>query len=611
MKRLFLHRLAFLLGLLLALPAPLRGATDPEQARRLRADVEALASPALKGRRAGSPEAEAAAKYLAESFRKIGLLPAGRQGMYLQEFAFIDGVVLGPGNALTTAAGGPLGRTWKSGADFSPLSFSSAGTVKGEVVFAGYGIVATEPAWDDYAGVDVKGKVVLVMRHGPDGDDPKSPYSPYAALRHKASTARDKGAAAMLVVAGPLTHGVADELVALRTDASFADAGLPVFSVKRNVAESLFAASGKTLEAAQKAIDDGKKPAPLALAGARVELVADLTPRKATAWNVLGILPGGDTARNAETVVLGAHYDHLGTGGAGSLEPEPKVHPGADDNASGVAVLLELARQLVPLRGKLPRSVLFAAFAAEEMGALGSVHFVKEPTLPIANIVAMLNFDMVGRLRNDTLDVGGAGTSSVFKPLLAKAAEAEGLKLKLSESGYGPSDHSSFYTAGVPVLFHFTGTHADYHKSTDTPDKVNVDGQARIVRFALPVVRALVEAEKRPDYVKLAADPAQSGGARGFRVWVGTIPDYAGEGPGLAITGVTPGSPAEKAGLAANDVIVRFAGKEIRNVYDYTFALQTLKPGDKAEAVVKRVEGGKPVEKTFTLTVLPRPSSTK
>jgi hypothetical protein len=609
MKRLPATRVLLLVSCLLS---PLAmGAGDPEAAKRIRADVETLASPAMQGRRAGSEGAEQASKYLVESFRKIGLLPAGKTGSYLQPFTFIDGVVLGSKNALTTAAGGPLGRTWKVSADFTPLSFSAPGTVAAAVVFAGYGIVAKEPAWDEYAGLDVKGKVVLVLRHGPDGDDPKSPYSPYAALRHKASEARDRGAAALLVATGPLTHGVADDLVALRTDASFSDAGLPVFSVKRAVAESFFPGSGRTLEEAQKAIDSGKKPASFELPAARVELVADLTPHKATTGNVLGILPGSDPARNRETVVVGAHYDHLGMGGSGSLETEPKIHPGADDNASGVAAMLELARRLAAERGKLARSVLFAAFSAEEVGDLGSLHFVKDPTVPASGIVAMVNLDMVGRLRNDSLDVSGAGTSPAFKPLIAKAAQTEGLKTKLGESGYGPSDNASFYTAGVPVLFLFTGNHADYHRSTDTADKISYEGESRIVRFALPILEAIATAEKRPEYVKLAADPAAAGAARGFRVWVGTIPDYSDEGPGLRITGVTPGSPAEKAGLAGNDVIVRFAGKEIRNVYDYTYALQGLSPGDKVEAVVKRSEEGKSVEKTFTVTVLPRPSSTR
>lgn len=588
-------------------------------AQRLAGDVEALASAKLKGRRAGTPEAEEAARHVADAFRKAGLLPGGVQGTYFQPFDFIDGVVLGPANAFATSGGAPVGRTWKVEEDFRPLAFSTAGSAETEVVFAGYGIAAKELQYDDYQGLDVAGKTVLVLRYGPDGDDPKSPFSPYLALRNKAALARDRGAKALLVATGPGTKDVADDLVALRTDASFSDSGLLAVSVKRPVAESLFAAAGKTLAEAQKAIDDAKKPASFPLAGARVTLKLDLTPRRLTTPNVLALVPGADPTKNTEFVVIGAHYDHLGVGAAGmsgSLDAEPagKVHFGADDNASGVAALLEIARNAARQRGKWARSVLFVAFGAEELGTLGSLAFLKSPTVPAEKIVAMLNLDMVGRLRNDALDVHGVGTSSVWKTLLA-AANTEAVvgvpfKLNVHEGGFGPSDHSPFYAAGKPVLFAFTGAHTDYHRSSDTADKLNYEGIDRVARLFGRILEGVATAEKAPDHVRVAsAQPASA--SRGFRVWVGSIPDYSEDGKGVKLSGVSPGSPAEKAGLAGGDVIVKFGERDVKNIYDYTYALQDYKPGDVVAVVVDRAENGRTVRKTFSLTLGSRPSASK
>lgn len=589
--------------------------TTSAAAKRIRADVDVLASEKWKGRRAGTPEADLAAAFLVESFKKIGLLPGAGKGGYLQSFDYIDGVDLGPKNALSTAGAAPVGHAWSVGTDFRPLAFSAPGTVEdGEVVFAGYGISAKDPAWDDYAGLDVKGKVVLVLRYGPDGDDLKSPFSPYMALRYKASVAKEKGARALLVATGPETKDVTDELVALRTDASFADAGLPAFSIRRPVAESLFAGSGKTLAGAQKAIDATKKPSSFAFLSSRVNAVADVTPHRSRTANVIGVLPGRDPAVNTEVLVLGAHYDHLGLGGAGSLDATPggRIHPGADDNASGVAGILELARTFAARRGTLRRSIVFVAFGAEEEGTLGSLHFTKNPPVPIEKIVAMVNLDMVGRLRNDTLDVHGVGTSPVWKPLVAKANETTKLKLVFHEGGFGPSDHSSFYAASRPVLFLFTGSHPDYHRPSDTPDKLNAEGEEKVLTFLSPIVSGVANADAAPAFTAVAADKDQSASAsRGFKVWVGSIPDYSEEGTGVRLTGVSPGSPAEKAGLLGGDVIVKFGEKTIRNIYDYTYALQDRKPGDEVVVVVKRAEGGATVEKSFRVVLGSRPNATK
>ena len=570
-----------LLTVSLALPAAAQPQpTDaPAAADRIQADVSHLASPLLKGRRAGTPEADAAADWLAARFAAIGLAPAGAFGTWFQTFSFIDGVDLGPGNALVTTRG-TMTKSWAVGEDFRPLAFSAAGTVSGEVVFAGYGITAKDLSWDDYAGLDVKDKIVLVLRYSPDGDDEKSPFSPFAALRFKASLAREKGAKAVLVATGPLTKDVADALVAMRTDAAFADAGIVALSVKRPVAEALFAGSGTTLEAAQKAIDDARKPASFALPGAKASLVADVTPHRVTTRNVIGLLSNPNGLRKEEILVVGAHYDHLGSGGSTSLDASGKaqIHPGADDNASGVGALLDLARLFAGRRSSLQRSILFISFGAEEEGTLGSLHFTKSPTVPLASVVAMVNLDMVGRLRDDKLILHGVGTSPAWRPLIDKANEEAKLTLSFHEGGFGPSDHSPFYAAKLPVLFAFTGAHPDYHKPTDTPDKIQAAGIARIDAFLLPVLEGVLNAPERIAFTPVKEEASPRGG-RSFRVWVGGIPDFSEEKPGVRFSGVTGGSPAEKAGVRAGDLLVRFGDKEIRNIYDYTYALQGRKPG--------------------------------
>jgi len=552
-------------------------------ARRLEDDVKRLASSAWKGRRAGTPGADQAATWIAEEWKRLGLAPAFGSS-YLQGFGFIDGVSLGKGSRLEID-----GRRFRSGEDFRPLAFSASGSAAGGAVFAGYGLVAKDLGFDEYDGLDVAGKIVLVLRYGPMGDDAHSKWGAFTALRIKAAAARERGATALLVVTGPLTAGRRDELVPLRADASLVDAGLPVLGVRQAVAEALLAGSGVGLHEAQRRVDAGKS-ASFALP-ARVALAADVTPRRATSSNVAAILPGSDAAAGA--IVVGAHYDHLGLGASGSLDPKPegRLHPGADDNASGVAAVMELARRLSRQRATPARSIVFAAFGAEELGTLGSTYFARNPPPPEGRIVAMLNLDMVGRLREDTLDVHGLGTSPAWGSIVEQANRGPALKLRTHDGGFGPSDHNSFYLADKPVLFFFTGVHSDYHRSSDTADKLHSAGLLRIVDLVEGVVTRLGAETTALAFTRVAADKqTQASASRGFRAYVGGIPDYAAPGPGVAISGVTPGSPADEAGMRGGDVILRFAGKEVRTIYDYTFALGERKPGDAVELIVKRGE---------------------
>ena len=328
---------------------------------------------------------------------------------------------------------------------------------------------------------------------------------------------------------------------------------------------------------------------------------------------MIGLLKGADPVKSAEIVVVGAHYDHLGLGGTTSLASAsgPQIHHGADDNASGVGALLEMARDLAAKRATLPRSVLFISFGAEELGTLGALHFTKNPTVPWDAVVAMFNLDMVGRLRESKLDVQGVGTSPAWKGFVESSNAEAKLKLALLDGGFGPSDHSPFYAAKKPVLFAFTGAHADYHKPSDTADRIDAEGIVRVVKFMEPIVVSVASAPERIAYAEVKGGAPAGGGSRSFRVWVGGIPDFSEEGKGVKLSGVTGGSPAEKAGLMAGDTIVKFGDKELRNLYDYTYALQGRKPGEKVNLVVKRVENGQPVEKTIEVTLGSRPDASK
>lgn len=565
---------------------------DPAAAfaeERLRRDVEVLASPALQGRLTGTPEAREAARYVAEGFRAAGLLPPPGAAGAFAPFSFTAGVHLGEGNSAgLEAAGAPL--PLETGRDFQPLGMSEDGDLRSlPVVFAGYGIRAPDLKWDDYEGLEVKGKAVAVYRWGPEGDDPKSPYALYYPIRYKAMVAREMGAAA-LVVLGPSQED--DDLVPLSSTARGGSSGIVVLSARREPFARAFAAAGRSLPDPR---DPHRSPLRFEVPGATLSASVHLVREKAEGLNVLGWLPA--TVPTEETVLLCAHYDHLGLGVEGSLaEKKGEVHPGADDNASGTAGLLALARYFAA-KAERPRNLLFVSFAGEELGTLGSSHFVQDPPLPLERVVAVMNFDMIGRLRENRLVVGGAGTSPVFKPLLQRA-NTEGLDLALGEDGYGASDHAVFYAQGVPVLFFFTGAHEDYHRPGDTPDKILYGGEARVLRFAARTAQALLALPERPAYVRVAPPPGEAAG-RGFRVYLGTIPDYAGEGKGVRLMGVRPGSPAERGGLRKGDVIVRFGGRAVENVYDYTYALQDHRPGDTVTVTVLR--DGAPLDLSVTL----------
>jgi aminopeptidase YwaD len=585
-------------GILLFLGvSTLQAQSSPQvTARELLKHVRYLASDQLEGRRAGSRGAELAAQYIANEFKSYGLTPVGDNGTYFQNFEFASGVKPGAVNtfAYSTAAGL---RSGELGKDFQPLGFSGSGTVQAGLVFAGYGISASGQTYDDYASLDVKGKAVMVLRNSPPSDSVKD-FAQFASLRYKASKAKELGAEALIVVTGPEDSDT-DDLLKLNYgfDPSSGNAGIVIVNITRNLADEILRREEATVKDLQETLNRTKTPKSFAVRGVTIATTVQLTEIRKSTKNVVGFLEGRDATLKNQIIVIGAHYDHLGYGGegSGSLKPDTvAIHHGADDNASGVAGLLELAQAYAANRSELKRSLLFISFSGEELGLLGSAYYVKNPLFPLDRTVSMINMDMIGRLRNKDLIVYGIGTSPGFEALVKKYDADSSFVLKLNKDGYGPSDQSSFYGKKIPVLFFFTDIHPDYHRPSDTYDKINYDGEQRVVQFVEAIASDLDETPEQPQYVAVEAPrPMQAG--RSTRVYMGTIPDFGEQVEGMKLAGVREGGPAAKAGLQAGDIIVKFGRVEVKNLYDFTYALAECKPGDEVDVVVKR--GGE--TKTF------------
>ncbi|MFQ5798396.1 MAG: M28 family peptidase [Bacteroidota bacterium] len=553
--------------------------------------VKILASDEFEGRRAGTRGARIAAEYVADEFKRYGLKRVGDSRSYFQQFEFIADLQLGSENFLSLVIKNDSSRFLPQ-YDFMPLSFSDNGNLTAEAAFVGYGISAPDLNYDDYEGIDVKGKVVLALRFTPEGDKPHIEFSRFAALRRKAVTARERGARAIIFVNGPLDVEAGEEDIPsrLRLDYAGGRGGIIAVSAKTKVAEDLLMPMGITLREIQTFLNTEKKPKSFVIPDSKATVSVELIERKATTANVVGLVEGNDPNLKDEVVIVGAHYDHLGFGGQGSMVPDTvAIHNGADDNASGTAGLLELAQLFAARRSDLKRSLLFIAFGGEEEGLLGSAHYVENPIVPLENTVAMVNMDMIGRLKDSSLIVYGAGTSPLWNELIQKTGGAVNFHLKLNEEGFGPSDHASFYGKDMPVLFFFTGLHEDYHRPTDDWQKIQSEDAQRIVQYVHDLVFAIANRTERLLFTKVEISPRPAtDDTRTLRAYVGTIPDFSESGRGYKIGGVAAGSPADMAGIKAGDLMVNFGGKEILNIYDYTYALQEFKPGDKVEVVVIR-----------------------
>jgi hypothetical protein len=571
----------------LALAAGHAAALDVPDARWLLEQVRTLSAPEMEGRASGTPGADRAARHIAAEFQRAGLRPGGDAGGFLQSFSVPTGTRLDQPNALAVLA--PAPRAMALGREFMPLSMSADGREEGALVFAGYGVTAPDLGWDDYAGLDVGGKVVLVLTGAPGKDDPGSPFRRpdayhYAERSHKVINAREHGARAVLLVSHP---SIPDGLPALRERAQ--SWGVLAAAVTREAADALLAPAGRGLAAAASAIDRAGAPASFTVPGAVVRLEVRLVRERGTAANVVGLLPGTDPRLAREAIVIGAHYDHLGRGGESSLAPDQAgvIHPGADDNASGTAALLGLARAFAAAGGA-PRTLVFAAFAGEEMGILGSTHYVRNPAHPIDRTVLMVNLDMVGRLRDGKLYVAGVDSGTGLRTLVSGLA-GPGLDLQLRADPYAPSDHTPFYQAGRPVLFLFTGAHADYHRPSDTWDRIDARGLELVTAFAARVVAAVAREAIPPAYVTLRAPAGGGDRGRGYGPFFGVVPEFGDSGgAGVRVGGVRPGSPADRAGVRTGDVVVAFGGMTVKTLEDLTFALRGRHAGDRVEVVVVR-----------------------
>lgn len=563
-------------------------------------DVKTLGSPPMEGRGDGTKGLTRAEHVIEKRYKALHLDPAGTNG-FAQPFTVSTGARLKSDNQCSVAQNGSQTEL-KIERDFVPFSFSSSGRVDAPLVFAGYGATADEFHYDDYAGLDVKDKVVIVLRYEPSGFAEKGGHqglTQHSQLITKAINARNHGAKAVVIVNGKLGDGEEDLLSRFGSVSGPVDVGIAMVQVKNSVADAWLQSAGKSLKDLQEQINGSTKTASLPLPDTlHLTLNIDIETTHASVNNVLAWLPG----QSDEYVIIGAHYDHLGRGNFDSLAPSQigQIHPGADDNASGTAGVLELARLLSPQRGRFKRSILFMNFAGEELGLLGSAAWVKNPTRPLAKAVAMINMDMIGRIRNDKIYIGGVGTGSTFKSMLEQAQKENPFNVQYSAGGYSSSDHTSFVSKKIPVLFFFSGLHSDYHKPSDTWDKINAPSAARLLDLVENVAVQLANATEPPAFQVVAEEkPPGGGGGTGYGPYFGSIPDFGQEVSGVKFSDVKPNSPAAKAGLKAGDLLVQFGDKPIKNLYDFTDALRRSKVGDVVE--VKVMRGGQPITASVKL----------
>lgn len=630
-------------------------AQKPQPANQLEANlrkhVEYLASDQLEGRKTGEPGATTAAGYVVNQFSQFKLKPGFKTGnakpSFMQPFPYVAGVTVGESGFLNVVPANPdnVSRL-EPGITYMPFANSIGGEVPSSpLVFAGYGIATADKKYDDYSGLDVRGKIVIIFDGTPEGGS-REQFGGFN-LHTKANLAKERGARAVIVIA-KADDFKADPLSRLSYEPTMGETSIPVVALSRAIAVDVFGVktTGEVSEIEKWVAMKTNAPPAIAIRlaeplKATASMKIDLQKKTVDAYNVIGIVEGTDPVLRNEAIVIGAHYDHLGRGGRSSLAANSTdIHHGADDNASGTAAIIELARQFAgrnpngskgAVRNK--RTIIFIAFGGEEEGLLGSKHYVNNPVWPLDKTIAMINLDMVGRLNENKLTVGGIGTASGWKNIVelhskfqviqdsallvtsipkdatgVAAAAAPGFErldplfsLQLNEDGFGPSDHSSFYGKQIPVLFFFTGTHLDYHKPSDTAEKINFDGLTKITDYVAAIARSVDANPTRPTYK--VAQAAPTGGRMTFTVSLGTIPSYGDGNDGLTIDGAREGSPAAKAGLKAGDKIIKLAGKDVRNISDYMFALGVMKAGDEYEVVVKRGT------ETLTMKIVPAPAA--
>lgn len=558
--------------------------TDPQiKSSDIQQYIGRLASDEWQGRKPGTPGGDASAAYIRDYFAGQHL-----ELLYDSGFQFF--------NLITEASAGPNNKLLINGIEASeppvPYSFSASATVSAPVAFGGYGFDFSNDTltWNDFKTVEVKGRWVLILRGDPDPDNGQSAYASSSDERTKVLAAKDRGAAGVLLVSGE-AFDKEDKPARTFYDKSNADAGIPVVWISRKSAAALFDGSGTTLTATENTLNSTLQPVAVGL-NALVEVTADVQLKKVQTMNVVAVLRGSDPVLRDEYLVLGAHYDHLGMGGFGSGSRIPDtsaVHNGADDNASGVAAVMELAGYFSHREVKPSRSIIFIAFGAEESGLIGSAWFADHLPVDIRKVKSMINFDMIGRLNPETLSlsIGGTGTSVEAELILNEILTGSKLKASFSPEGYGPSDHASFYGKNIPVFYFNTGVHTDYHTPFDDADRLNYEGQQMVVELSARLVDRLAQGSTNLTFKESGA--ARRGSMRGLKITFGIMPDFTStEGKGLGVSGVTPGGPAEKAGLKKGDRIMAIEGKPVADIYDYMNRLKKLEKGTRVSVDVNR-----------------------
>jgi hypothetical protein len=637
------------------IPAAESSAAVTAADERLAAVTKYLSSDELEGRGIDTKGLNLAADYIAKRFADLGLKTRLFDNSPFQRFSITTGASLGEKNELEfvgPTVDGDSTEVVKQvvGKEFTPLAVGGSGKFDLPLVFVGYGITAKGEGFDDYAGVDVKDKAVIVLRHEPEQDNPHSVFngqqsSEYATFRRKVSNAYEHGAGAVILVGDKFDlrksvaqlrsrwqaavdalseantkfkglkdldddlwrqqqerlEKLADDVKTYGQELRAADdpllpfdgAGLtgeardfPVLWCRRRPIDRMIKqALGTTLEQLEIEIDKGPKPHSHVLDGWTARGDINIARTETEIKNVAAVLEGVGPHRD-ETIVIGAHYDHLGHGEPGSLAPgSHEIHNGADDNASGVAVLIEVARRLSERSDKLSRKIVFLAFTGEERGLLGSARYVRDPLVPLDKTIAMINMDMVGRLTDNKLIVYGTDTAAEFEKLVERVGKSLDFDLAAKHGGFGPSDHSSFYAQQIPVMHVFTGSHPEYHRPTDDFPLLNIDGMRRVSVLVSDLAIALANAPDPPHFQQSKEKPAGGGGDRPY---FGSVPDFSSDTPGYALSGVTAGSPADRGGFKAKDVIIRFGESRIGNLEDFDSALRKFKAGDKVPVVVKR-----------------------
>ena len=555
------------------------------------AHVAYLASDELGGRGIGTDGIRKSTEYIAGTFERLGLKPAGRQDSFFHGFDMKAGATLGNDTTLTITG---IDAQPALHLDYVPFPFSSDKAFSGEVLFCGYGLVNAERQHDDFIHLDLAGRVVLVLRGEPPGWQEDGHFTAFASFQNKVSNARNRDAAAILIVNPKPGADQADELMPFHAGPNTSDFGMPALHIRRTLADAMLAAGGlETLDVLQPKLDAGQSCS-AALKGVRAQGRPAIRWVRTDVRNVVAVLPGRGPKAD-EYVIIGAHHDHLGVQlpGQGPARGEPADTPaifnGADDNASGVAGVLELAAAFAR-RGPTRRTLVFMTFTAEESGLIGSQRFVADPTIPLDKTASMLNLDMIGRMPEgrDRVLVFGVRSADEFDEILTRCAEQVGIELNSAGGALGGSDHASFYAKGIPALHFFGGMHDEYHTPDDDTELINERGAVRILEFVYAVTEELADRD-----AKLTCSTAggMSHGRGGFKVVMGLMPGFGeSDAPGMEVAAVSPGRPADQAGVRSGDRILRVNDATVNSVEEYMVTLSGKRPGDKLTIVVQRGE---------------------